>query len=70
MCVDDPRDDCDPKKNGADCGGICVEPTKRCGGMLGLMCPEGWECVDDPRDECVPGKDEGEHGEGCMGVCV
>ena len=24
MCIDDPRDDCDPKNGGADCGGICV----------------------------------------------
>ncbi|KAB5566708.1 hypothetical protein GE09DRAFT_744412 [Coniochaeta sp. 2T2.1] len=24
MCVDDPRDDCDPENGGADCGGICV----------------------------------------------
>lgn len=23
-CVDDPRDDCDPKNGGADCGGLCV----------------------------------------------
>lgn len=23
-CIDDPRDDCDPKKGGYDCGGICV----------------------------------------------
>ncbi|TPX12482.1 uncharacterized protein E0L32_006894 [Thyridium curvatum] len=23
-CVDDPRDDCDPKHGGADCGGICI----------------------------------------------
>ncbi|KAH8902135.1 hypothetical protein BR93DRAFT_854725, partial [Coniochaeta sp. PMI_546] len=23
-CVEDPRDDCDPKSGGADCGGICV----------------------------------------------
>lgn len=23
-CVEDPRDDCDPKNGGADCGGICV----------------------------------------------
>ncbi|KAK0728857.1 hypothetical protein B0T26DRAFT_639862 [Lasiosphaeria miniovina] len=23
-CIDDPRDDCDPKHGGADCGGICV----------------------------------------------
>jgi hypothetical protein len=24
ICIDDPRDDCDPKHGGADCGGICV----------------------------------------------
>ena len=24
QCVDDPNDDCDPKKGGADCGGICA----------------------------------------------
>lgn len=24
VCVDDPRDDCDPDNGGADCGGICV----------------------------------------------
>jgi hypothetical protein len=24
ICVDDPRDDCDPMNGGADCGGICV----------------------------------------------
>lgn len=23
-CIDDPRDDCDPKNGGADCSGICV----------------------------------------------
>lgn len=23
-CVDDPRDDCDPTKGGADCGGVCT----------------------------------------------
>ncbi|KAM0271124.1 hypothetical protein ACHAQH_009191 [Verticillium albo-atrum] len=23
-CIDDPRDSCDPKKGGADCGGVCV----------------------------------------------
>ncbi|HEY8378451.1 MAG TPA: hypothetical protein VIK91_18270 [Nannocystis sp.] len=29
VCVDDPRDDCDPKHYGADCIGICVpdEPS-------------------------------------------
>ncbi|KAK5655616.1 hypothetical protein OQA88_5547 [Cercophora sp. LCS_1] len=24
QCIDDPRDDCDPRNGGADCGGICV----------------------------------------------
>ncbi|KAK4226027.1 hypothetical protein QBC38DRAFT_481606 [Podospora fimiseda] len=24
LCIDDPRDDCDPRNGGADCGGICV----------------------------------------------
>jgi hypothetical protein len=23
-CVDDPRDDCDPEKGGADCSGVCI----------------------------------------------
>jgi hypothetical protein len=23
-CVDDPSDDCDPERGGADCGGVCV----------------------------------------------
>jgi hypothetical protein len=23
VCVDDPRDDCNPKTGGRDCGGIC-----------------------------------------------
>ncbi|KAK3360477.1 hypothetical protein B0T25DRAFT_496385 [Lasiosphaeria hispida] len=23
-CIEDPRDDCDPKRGGADCGGLCV----------------------------------------------
>ncbi len=26
ICVDDPRDNCDPKKGGADCIGICRGP--------------------------------------------
>ena len=27
-CIDDPRDSCDPKKGGADCGGICIPDNK------------------------------------------
>jgi hypothetical protein len=26
-CIDNPRDDCDPKQGGADCSGICVCPV-------------------------------------------
>jgi hypothetical protein len=24
LCVDDPRDDCDPENGGADCAGLCM----------------------------------------------
>ena len=27
LCFDDPRDECDPKLNGADCSGICLLPN-------------------------------------------
>ncbi|EAA31402.1 hypothetical protein GE21DRAFT_6997 [Neurospora crassa] len=65
ICVDDPRDDCDPKKGGADCGGVCIEPLV-CGGFLGTLCPKGLTCVDDPRDDCDP--ENG--GADCGGICV
>lgn len=29
MCVDDPSDDCDPAKGGADCSGICVKAPRQ-----------------------------------------
>jgi hypothetical protein len=28
QCIDDPRDDCDPARGGADCGGICVNKSE------------------------------------------
>ncbi|KAJ4392088.1 hypothetical protein N0V93_005709 [Gnomoniopsis smithogilvyi] len=28
VCVDDPRDDCDPLQGGADCIGVCVAAPK------------------------------------------
>ena len=34
VCVDDPRDDCNPLTGGADCGGICI-PRVRSGGLNG-----------------------------------
>ena len=126
-CVDDPTDECDPKNGGADCPGICVEPTEPggcegpnpagcfttgcpgdqqcvaegctpsscscdeeaglwictkdcgggicvdgidepapCGGIMGLLCKDGFECVDDPSDGCDPKKG----GADCPGICV
>lgn len=57
-CIDDPRDDCDPKRGGADCGGICVrkggEPCGRtrcgrgeycCNPSCGVCAPEGGACA-------------------------
>ena len=38
-CVDDPSDECDPARGGADCAGLCVEresPPEICGGFAGL----------------------------------
>jgi hypothetical protein len=58
ICVDDPRDDCDPKTGGADCGGICVrkdgQPCGRtrcgpgeycCNPSCGVCAPEGGACA-------------------------
>lgn len=28
VCHDDPRDECDPKYGGSDCGGLCIWPHK------------------------------------------
>lgn len=63
-CIDDPRDDCDPDRGGADCGGLCV-----CQAIA--LCIEGyvWDgspgvcsCVRAPdtstpcgANECGPG---------------
>ena len=67
-CVDDPGDDCDPKKGGADCIGICEKSSEGpipCGGFAGTPCPDGMTCADDPSDDCDPTKG----GADCMGVC-
>lgn len=41
-CVDDPADDCDPKRGGADCIGICTEAS--CDASL--QCLQVITCVD------------------------
>jgi hypothetical protein len=28
ICVDDPRDRCDPTQSGRDCGGVCISPDR------------------------------------------
>jgi hypothetical protein len=62
VCVDDPRDGCDPTV--AVCAGVCVTPVF-CGGIGGVPCPAGQVCVDDPRDDCAP-----PHGADCSGLCA
>jgi Kazal-type serine protease inhibitor-like protein len=67
-CVDDPSDDCDPNKGGADCGGICIPSPagEFCGGIAGIPCPDGQTCIDNPGDDCDP-----KHGGAdCGGICV
>ncbi|MBZ4421482.1 hypothetical protein [Myxococcus sp. RHSTA-1-4] len=46
-CVDDPRDDCDPKNSGADCSGICTAES-------GLDAPQrGRQYVSKDPDQCA-----------------
>ncbi len=52
QCLDDPKDDCDPTRGGADCGGICVGKNddcrvKGCGAnRMCTPCRSGtWSCV-------------------------
>jgi hypothetical protein len=58
QCIDDPSDDCDPNKGGADCGGICVPPkgdpcgkvvcgpgTTCCNASCGICTPPGMVCI-------------------------
>jgi hypothetical protein len=34
MCLDDPRDDCDPMQGGADCAGLCITPHRSLGSEI------------------------------------
>ena len=65
VCIDDPRDSCDPLNGGADCGGVCVRDML-CGGFAALLCQAGESCIDDPRDDCDPLKG----GADCGGLCL
>jgi hypothetical protein len=39
-CVDDPSDSCDPNNGGADCGGICQQPSS-CPPVCAIFCAYG-----------------------------
>lgn len=65
ICIDDPRDACDPAKGGADCIGVCVRDAL-CGGIAAIACPVDESCVDDPRDSCDPQNG----GADCGGLCL
>ena len=75
VCVDDPRDSCDPMTGGADCGGICVPsapgpmPTDPCAAML---CIEGTTCCSFCGGMCLPPEtlcsEELCSGEPCNGI--
>ena len=43
-----------------------LRPRRRCGGIAGLSCPDGFTCVDDPGDDCDPRAG----GADCFGICV
>jgi hypothetical protein len=45
---------------------IVSHPPIFCGGIAGILCPEGMKCVDWPEDDCDP--DAG--GADCIGMCV
>jgi hypothetical protein len=49
----------------SDVVGSEEELRQRCGGIQGLVCPEGYTCIDDPRDGCDPAGG----GADCGGIC-
>lgn len=47
--------------------GECVPPEPlTCGGIAGIICPDGQTCVDDPDDDCDPARG----GADCPGICI
>lgn len=73
ICVDNPDDNCDPRRDGSKCPGTCKanlvkedKVQRSCGGTTGYDCPGGMVCIDDPSDDCDPTQD----GSKCKGICV
>lgn len=76
-CIDDPTDSCDPQNGGADCGGICVEPSPclnaggTCHNGLALCGPgttaSSLECSNTSIEQtcCVPD----DATPSCQGLC-
>ena len=63
VCVDDPRDDCDPVQGDADCGGVCVvqpilaaipegQTNQTFSGSTDKTCPPGYEWIPNGKDVC------------------
>ncbi len=56
-CTDDPSDNCDPKKGGADCGGYCKKtPAKKCQHAASDYIAQGTQC-QLVKFFCVQGKE-------------
>lgn len=55
-CVDDPSDNCDPTKGGADCGGVCecIETELCVRGSHFDSSPSVCACVADRGEPCGP----------------
>lgn len=51
VCVDNPRDGCDPAHGGADCGGICVRKPNPC---ARIRCASGTVCCRRCGGICLP----------------
>ena len=52
VCVDDPRDSCDPATGGADCSGIC-QPIDF-NPCVAILCIEGTTCCPQCGGICIP----------------
>ena len=65
VCVDDPRDDCDPLNGGNDCIGVCaannITATETPEPLVNKACevnpcPAGYQCIPNGKDLCDPAR--------------
>jgi hypothetical protein len=71
-CIDDPRDECSPECDDADCSGICVlriDEDSFCGGIANIQCSSKSICIENPFDQCNEHCEENP-GADCGGICV